>query len=93
MLESRDPDCRLHGQSLGRPWDTPDIYDSFRDVLIVSTDGNHKFRHEIHPPPGISCQYNSVSSFDSCSFFLLLRIREAQNGFGRVLIIGRNLYL
>jgi hypothetical protein len=51
MLESRDPDCRLHGQSLGRPWDTPDIYDGFRDVLVVSTDGNQKFRHEIHPPP------------------------------------------
>jgi hypothetical protein len=51
MLERRDPDCCLHGQSLGRPWDTPDFFDSFRDVLVVSTDGNQKFRHAIHPLP------------------------------------------
>ncbi len=51
MLESNNFDCRLHGQSLGRPWDTPNIYDSFKDVLVVSTDGNQKFRHEIRTPP------------------------------------------
>ncbi len=72
MLESRDPDCPLHGQSLGRPWDTPDIYDGFRDVLVVATEGNQKFRQEIHPPPAFFPCTISISSFDSCSAFVVI---------------------
>jgi len=43
--EKSGPDCRIQGGPLGSPLVSPDLLDEYRDVLVVTSDGNQMSRH------------------------------------------------